>query len=65
MKKKTYSTPEVQTITMLTEGMIAGSGNASNTGDPAPRDIEKKDQDGGGLDQLSRGFDGSDNSIWD
>lgn len=26
MQKKTYSSPEIQTITMLTEGMIAVSG---------------------------------------
>ena len=30
MQKKTYSSPEIQTITMLTEGMIAVSGKPDN-----------------------------------
>lgn len=63
MQKKTYSSPEIQTITMLTEGMIAVSGKpnlavgGANESEPVtpenPKPIGSRQKD---LDN---------NSIWD
>lgn len=63
MQKKTYSSPEIQTITMLTEGMIAVSGKPNtrlegpNESEPVtpenPKPIGSRQKD---LDN---------NSIWD
>jgi hypothetical protein len=62
MQKKTYSSPEIQTITMLTEGMIAVSGEKQ------PENPVGGTKDGDLEDDMvlkSRQKDLDNNSIWD
>ncbi len=63
MQKKTYSSPEIQTITMLTEGMIAVSGKP-NLNNPVggPGESEPVTP---GTTIGSRQKDLDNNSIWD
>jgi hypothetical protein len=61
MQKKTYSSPEIQTITMLTEGMIAVSGEKQPENPVGG--WNDGDTDGGA--PKSRQKDLDNNSIWD
>lgn len=62
MQKKTYSSPEIQTITMLTEGMIAVSGvKQPDTHIGGYNDGEIDDD----MAPKSRQKDLDNNSIWD
>ncbi len=63
MQKKTYSSPEIQTITMLTEGMIAVSGKPElNNPVGGPNESEPVTP---GTTIGSRQKDLDNNSIWD
>ena len=63
MQKKTYSSPEIQTITILTEGMIAVSGKPElNNPVGGPNESEPVTP---GTTIGSRQKDLDNNSIWD
>jgi hypothetical protein len=63
MQKKTYSSPEIQTITMLTEGMIAVSGKPElNNPVGGPNESQPVTP---GTTIGSRQKDLDNNSIWD
>lgn len=68
MQKKTYSSPEIQTITMLTEGMIAGS-NPAGSNPKKQVDNPIGGYNDGEIDdnmpRKSRQKDLDNNSIWD
>lgn len=61
MKQKTYLSPQIQSITMLSEGMIAVSGQNTNS-QPPLSDTRVTEEN---LSTIgSRGMDESNNSIW-
>lgn len=61
MKQKTYLSPQIQSITMLSEGMIAVSGENTNSQlPPSDENVNKENLSTIG----SRGMDESNNSIW-
>ena len=61
MKQKTYLSPQIQSITMLSEGMIAVSGENTNSQlPPSDENVTKENLPTIG----SRGMDESNNSIW-
>ena len=61
MKQKTYLSPQIQSITMLSEGMIAVSGEITNSQlPPSDENVTKENLSTIG----SRGMDESNNSIW-
>lgn len=62
MQKKTYSSPEIQTITMLTEGMIAVSGEKQPENPVGGANDGEIDDDAV---LKSRQKDLDNNSIWD
>lgn len=63
MQKKTYSSPEIQTITLLTEGMIAGSNPKKQVDNPIGGYNEGEINDD--ATPKSRQKDLDNNSIWD
>ena len=61
MKQNTYLSPQIQSITMLSEGMIAVSGENTNSQlPPSDENVTKENLSTIG----SRGMDESNNSIW-
>lgn len=63
MQKKTYCRPEIQTITMLNEGMIAVSGEPNlNNRFGGPKESDSPTSEGS---ITSRQKDEDNNSIWE